>query len=53
MTQEKSETVMTKVKTAAVWYGMYIEKLRAKENWELQYEVYERTMKEIEVLLND
>tara|TARA_R100000234_G_scaffold105409_1_gene75601 strand:+ start:764 stop:925 length:162 start_codon:yes stop_codon:yes gene_type:complete len=53
MTQEKIETVMTKVKTAAVWYGMYIEKLSAKEKWELQYEVYERTMKEIEVLLND
>ena len=30
MTQEKIETIMAKVQTAAVWYGMYIEKLNAK-----------------------
>ena len=53
MTQEKIETVMAKVKTAAVWYGMHIEKLNAKEDWKLYNDVYERTVKEIEVLLND
>ena len=53
MTQEKIETIMAKVKTASTWYGMYVEKINAKENWELYKDVYEATVKEIEVLLND
>ena len=53
MTQEKIETIMAKVQTAAVWYGMYIEKLNAKEDRRLYNDVYKRTVKEIEDILND
>ena len=53
MKQKQIETIIDKVETASIWYSMYTDKLRAKENWKLQYEVYERTIKEIEVMLND
>ena len=53
MKQKQIETIIDKGEAAATWYSMYTEKLWANENWELPYKVYERTIKEIEVLLND
>ena len=53
MRQKQIETIIDKVEAAATWYGMYTEKLSANENWELYKDVYEKTIKEIEVLLND
>ena len=53
MTQEKIKAIIAKVETASTWYGLSAEKLKAKENWKMYHEVYERTIKEIEVMLND